>query len=80
MDDLAVPLAADLGQEGLARSPHKELVRQDERPRADSRGEAAEVYYLEEQEGGHGASDALEHPDLMAMRLAVLFSKMTTGK
>jgi prolyl oligopeptidase len=40
----------------------------------------AEVYYLEEQEGGHGVSDALKHPDLMAMRLAFLFSKLTTAK
>lgn len=55
-------------------------MRQDERPRADSRGEAAEVYYREEQEGGHGVSDALKHPDLMAMRLAFLFSKLTTAK
>ena len=39
-----------------------------------------EVFYLEEQEGGHGVSDALKHPDLMAMRLAFLFSKLTTAK
>ena len=40
----------------------------------------AEVYYLEEQEGGHGVSDPLKHPDLMAMRLAFLFSKLTAAK
>jgi prolyl oligopeptidase len=36
----------------------------------------AEVYYLEEQGGGHGVSDALKHPDLMAMRLAFLIFKL----
>lgn len=40
----------------------------------------AEVFYLEEQEGGHGVSDALKHPDLMAMRLAFLVSKLMPAK
>jgi prolyl oligopeptidase len=38
---------------------------------------AAPLVYHEEQGGGHGVSDALQHPDLMAMRLAFLFSKLT---
>jgi hypothetical protein len=37
----------------------------------------APLVYHEEQGGGHGVSDALQDPDLMAMRLAFLFSKLT---
>lgn len=36
----------------------------------------APVYFLEDEEGGHGVSDALRNPELMAMRMSFLISRL----
>jgi len=36
----------------------------------------APVYFLEDEEGGHGVSDALRNPDLMAMRMSFLIARL----
>jgi prolyl oligopeptidase len=36
----------------------------------------APVYFFEDSEGGHGVSDALERPDLMALRMTFLISTL----
>lgn len=36
----------------------------------------SEVYYLEDQEGGHGVSDPLSRPELMADRMTFLIDKL----
>lgn len=36
----------------------------------------APTYFLEDEEGGHGVSDALRNPDLMAMRMSFLISRL----
>jgi prolyl oligopeptidase len=36
----------------------------------------AQVYFLEDEEGGHGVSDPLSRPDLMAMRMAFLIERL----
>lgn len=39
----------------------------------------AQVYYLEDREGGHGVSDPLTRPDLMADRMTVLIDALGAG-
>lgn len=36
----------------------------------------APVHFLEDEEGGHGVSDALRNPDLMAMRMSFLIDQL----
>jgi prolyl oligopeptidase len=36
----------------------------------------APVYFFEDEEGGHGVSDALERPDLMALRMTFLIDSL----
>jgi prolyl oligopeptidase len=38
------------------------------------------VYFFEDQEGGHGVSDPLARPDLMAMRMTFLIDTLMGGK
>jgi prolyl oligopeptidase len=38
----------------------------------------AKVYFLEDQEGGHGVSDALERPDIMAARMTFLLNTLVS--
>jgi len=39
----------------------------------------ARAYFLEDEEGGHGVSDALRNPDLMAMRMGFLIDRLMLG-
>jgi len=36
----------------------------------------AKAYYFEDSEGGHGVSDALQRPELMALRLTFLIDRL----
>ena len=36
------------------------------------------VYFLEDEEGGHGVSDPLSRPDIMAMRMEFLIGRLMT--
>jgi prolyl oligopeptidase len=38
----------------------------------------AKVYFIEDQEGGHGVSEALERPDIMAARLTFLLNALVS--
>jgi prolyl oligopeptidase len=36
----------------------------------------AKAYYFEDSEGGHGVSDALQRPELMALRMTFLIDRL----
>lgn len=40
----------------------------------------AKAYFLEDEEGGHGVSDALRNPELMAMRMGFLIDRLMLGR
>lgn len=40
----------------------------------------ANVYFYEDNEGGHGVSDAFRNPELMALRMTFLISNLMSGK
>jgi prolyl oligopeptidase len=37
------------------------------------------VHFIEDDEGGHGVSDPLQRPDLMAQRMTFLISTLMEG-
>jgi len=43
-------------------------------------GPSAPAYDYEDEEGGHGVSDALRRPDLMALRMTFLIDTLGLNK
>jgi prolyl oligopeptidase len=40
----------------------------------------APTYFYEDEEGGHGVSDALRNPELMALRMSFLIDTLMRGE